>query len=212
MIPVILMRPLKRELILARQNFYMEQVKVRVLGNFHNMEEEATQFGDKVFGQSEDDDSKYWDAAEFYMLLRDMKTQTTLGALASLYHQWEKEFRDFMENELSRSYGRAKITNCVWKSEINEIFSKLEKFGWSIRQAQWFSLLNACRLIVNVYKHGKGPSFKELGRDYPQYLKGWDDDMDDYYEALEITEEEFDEIAGALRQFWMDFPERLTRV
>ena len=163
MMPVILMRSLKRELILARQNFYMEQVKVRVLGNFHNMEEEATQFGDKVFGQSEDDDSKYWDAAEFYMLLRDMKTQTTLGALASLYHQWEKEFRDFMENELSRSYGRAKITNCVWKSEIKEIFSKLEKFGWPIRQAQWFSLLNACRLIVNVYKHGKARHSKNWG-------------------------------------------------
>ena len=208
MIPVILMRSPKRELILARQNFYMEQVKVRVLGNFHNMEEEAAQFGD----QSEDDDSKYWDATEFYMLLRYVKTQTTLGALASLYHQWEKEFRDFMKDELSRSYGRAKITNCVWKPEINEIFSKLEEFGWSIRQAQWFSLLNACRLIVNVYKHGKGRSFKELGRDYPQYLKGWDADMDDYDEALEITEEEYDEIAGALRQFWMDFPERLTRV
>ena len=67
MIPVILMRSPNRELILARQNFYMEQVKVRVLGNFHNMEEEATQFCDKVFGQSEDDDSKYWDAYEFYM-------------------------------------------------------------------------------------------------------------------------------------------------
>ena len=64
---------------------------------------------------------------EFYMLLSNMKTQTSLGAMASLYHQWDKDFRDFMERELSHAYEQ---------SDINKLFDTVEEFGWPIRQAQ----------------------------------------------------------------------------
>ena len=39
------------------------------------------------------------DGMEFFMFLSHLKTQTTLGALASLYHQWEKDFRGFMQHQ-----------------------------------------------------------------------------------------------------------------
>ena len=91
-----------RELFLARHDFYIEQVKVRVLGRFDNMEEEANRVAEEVYdriGSAYSDGNGDMAAAaetalehgqEFYMLLSDMKMQTTLGAMASLYHQWEK--------------------------------------------------------------------------------------------------------------------------
>ena len=215
-------------MLLARHDFYMEQVKDRVLGNFGNMEKEANRVAEEVYDRIESECSDGYEdmaaAAEtalehgegFYMLLSDMKTQTTLGALASLYHQWEKDFRGFMERELSEARYRDDIKKRIWRWNTRELFEILEEFGWSVRQAQWYPLLNACSLIVNVYKHGKGTSLDELAENYPQYLKRpFDVTVEEAFpispdhEDLLLTEEEFDQIAGALRQFWADFPERL---
>ena len=224
--PQIYMSSGVRQLFLARHDFYMEQVKLRVLRNFDQMEKDADRVADEIFDRlgseySEDGDmaaaaeNAHEHGLEFYMLLSNMKTQTSLGAMASLYHQWDKDFRDFMEHELSHAYDRDQVTKYVWQSDINKLFDTVEEFGWPIRQAQWFKLLNACRLIVNVYKHGKGRSFDELARDYPRYLKGPLDDIAEAsflttpdHEDLSITGEEFDQIACAMRQFWIDFPER----
>ena len=202
-----------------------------MLSNFDNMEKEANRVAEEVYdrigSEYSDGTGDMADAAEaaedrgvaFYALLNDMKIQTTLGAMASLYHQWEKDFRDFIEHELSHAYDRDEVTKCVWRSNITELFKVLEEFGWPIRQTQCFQLLDACRLIVNVFKHGKGQSLDELARDYPQYLKGPFDGIAKAsfltipeHEDLSITEEEFDYIAGAIRQFWTDFPERLFPV
>ena len=139
-----------RERFLARHDFYMEQVKARVLDNFDNMEEEANRVAEELydrigstFPEGAGDmaaaaETAFEHGAEFYMLLRDMKSQTILGALASLYHQWDKTFRDFMESELSRAYDRDQVTKYVWQSNIEKLFDILEKFGWSVRQAEWF--------------------------------------------------------------------------
>lgn len=218
----------EREMLLARHDFYMEQVKVRVLGNFGNIEMEANKVAEEVYDRIKSECSDgYEDMAAatetalehgegFYMLLSDMKIQTTLGALASLYHQWEKDFRGFMERELSEAYGPGKKTSFVWQSSTNQLFDFLEKLGWYLRRAEWFPLLNTCSSIVNVYKHGKGRSLDELSRDYPQYLKRPFEvtveealPINPDHEDLLLEEEEFNQIAGALRQFWVDFPERL---
>lgn len=218
----------QREFFLARHDFYMEQVKTRVLGNFRNMGEEADQVAHKAYDRIgsvySDGDGDMAAAAEtamdrgheFYMLLSDMRTQTTLGAMAALYHQWDKDIRGFLEGELSHSYDRDQVTKFAWGSNIDKIFETLEEFGWPIRQAQWFPRLNASRLIVNVHKHGKGQSLDELIRDYPQYLKGPLDGIaiasfmtTPDHEELAVTEEEFNQIADAIRQFWVDLPERL---
>ena len=210
----------------------MEQVKVRVLDNFHNMEEEANRVAEELhdqigstFPEGDGDmaaaaETAFGHGAEFYMLLSDMKSQTILGALASLYHQWDKTFRDFMERELTRTYDRDQVTKYVWQPNIGKLFDILEKFGWSVRQAQWFPLVNACRLIVNVYKHGKGRSLDELAETYPEYLKEGEYDIIPLarelttpdHEDLAVTDEEFEKIAGAMREFWVDFPERLFPV
>ena len=136
--PQIYMSSGVRQLFLARHDFYMEQVKARVLRNFDNMEKDADQVADEIYDRlgseySEDGDmaaaaeTAHEHGLEFYMLLSNMETQTSLGAMASLYHQWDKDFRDFMERELSHAYEQ---------SDINKLFDTVEEFGWPIRQAQ----------------------------------------------------------------------------
>jgi hypothetical protein len=227
--PKIYLWSIERGLLLARHDFYIEQTKARVLSNFSEMEKEADRVSQEVYeriGSMSSSDGN-WDmsavaevayerGADFYMLLSDLKTQTTLGALASLFHQWDKDFRSFMEREMAHSFGRVEVEKYCRQPNIGALFDALEKCGWPLRQARWFPLVNACRLIVNVYKHGKGKSLNKLAKDYPQYLKGMFDNhgansclnLQDYGN-LSVTEEEFDQIADALRSFWVDFPERL---
>jgi hypothetical protein len=66
-----------------------------------------------------------------------------------------------------------------------------------------------------VHKHGKGQSLNELAASYPQYLRkpfgglpiGSIMSLD--HEWLELSDSQFDDIATALREFWVSFPERL---
>ncbi len=216
-------------MLLGRHDFSVEQVKLRVLGNFDNMEESAEHAATEMYGligSMPDSDRLDWaDVAEavrdhrdeFYMMLNEMKVQTTLGALALIYHQWDKDFRTFMERELSRFYDRDGVTKFCWQSNIGILFDTLEEFGWVIREASWFPLINQCRLIVNVYKHGKGSSLYTLAKEHPEYLGGPFDDINTAtwlqiadYRHLSITQEEFDQITDALRLFWVELPENLS--
>ena len=228
MVPEINMRSAQRKRLLDMHDFFVKQVKARVLRNFDNIEEEALRLSVEVYNQaqagySEDgdmgaaaDETAVNHGVKFYHLLTNLKIQTSLGALASLYHQWEKDFREFMASKLSlNNNDRAKKRKSVWDTDINDLFNDLVESGWSIRQAQWFPVLKACRVIVNVHKHGQGSALCDLARHYPQYLKFPNDDIPEVrsfflphagHGDLAITEKEFDEIAGALRQFWMDFP------
>ena len=228
--PKIYMWSSWRSVYLARHDFYMEQVRARVLRNFDNMEEEAEQIDNEIAERlaslrSEGGDMAAaaeiarHDGMEFFIFLSHLKTQTTLGALASLYHQWEKDFRGFMQHQISVSQDGKESKDWFWKPEtkINEIFNTIEKFGWPIREASFFHLLDSCRLIVNVYKHGKGPALDELIKNYPQYLKGRYKDSAESsslaaprHEDLAVTEAEFDQIGEGIRQFWTDFPKRLV--
>ena len=220
----------ERELFISRHDFYVEQVKSRILCNFEHMEEEANRVAEEVYermGQVPSYDG-YWDMSdiaetardhgiEFWMMLHDLKIQTFLGSLASLYHQWDKDFRGFMERQLSHTYDRSQVSELCWHPNQGMLFNVLEECGWLFRQFPWFSFIRACRLIVNVYKHGKGRSLDELAEEFPQYLTGAFGESVDLapwravpkHEDLVVAEEEFDQIAGALRQFWLEFPEHM---
>jgi hypothetical protein len=145
-----------------------------------------------------------------------LKQQVILGALAGLYHQWEKELRDFIERELMHDVHKDEAMKLAWRGPITDVFDLLTEFGWEVRTRPFFPLIDACRLIVNVQKHGKGRSLEELNRDYPRYLRdplgrGLPTIIPDYLDhtLLTVSEEHFAEIAQALRTFWEEFPERL---
>jgi hypothetical protein len=77
-------------------------------------------------------------------------------------------------------------------------------------------MIDACRLVVNVYKHGQGNSLTELNTKYPRYppdplaMVEIDRSSDVHHEWLSLSEEQFGKIAAGLRAFWEKFPERMT--
>lgn len=150
-------------------------------------------------------------------LLLNMRNQVLLAGLASLYHLWDKTLRDFIESEVKCHFSEANTIAIAWEPNIGKIFDVLKQFGWDCRSEPFFSFIDACRLVVNVYKHGKGRSLDELAANYPDYLQGPLVDIDEPgsvagtpdYEMLIVTESKFDEIARALRGFWEAFPETL---
>ncbi len=210
---------LLKERVLARHDFFMDQVKSRVFDNFSNLEADAddaaSEAWEKFMSQPSDGESDPGDFADvaleagidFYEYGMKLKRQVTLASLATLYHEWDKQVRSHLERELCRwGYHTAKEGE-LWKVHISDVLAFLETQGWGIRNSEWYELLDACRLIVNVYKHGKGPSLDELKKRFPQYLKSGVHVLEPDYESLDITEQEFDELGGAVRQFWKEFPQ-----
>ena len=210
-----------QERILARHDFFMEQVKSRVFENFSNLQADAdaaaNEAWQKFMSRPSDGESDPGDFAEgaieagidFYEYGMEMKRQITLSCLATLYHQWDKEVRSHLEREIQRWGYRTAKEGQLWKAPVSDILGFLEKQGWGISNRKWYDLLDACRLIVNVYKHGKGSSFDELKKKFPQYLKSDVPVLDPDYASLEITEQEFGELGGAVRQFWEEYPRSL---
>jgi hypothetical protein len=148
--------------------------------------------------------------------LSDLRQSVILGALAGLYHQWEKQLRGFIEMELAHDVKRDDAAKAAWSGIIGEVFDLLREFGWDVRVQPFFAPIDACRLIVNVYKHGQGPSLVELNRRYPAYLPDpigkripAFGSRGPSHEWLTVTEKDFPEIASGLRAFWEALPEQL---
>jgi hypothetical protein len=157
----------ERRMILERHDFYVAQVKARVFAQFQDLEGEAERYSDAEYdrlgslpGDENSDMGAIAEAAidrgqEFYSLLSDLKKQMLLGALAGLYHQWDKDLRDFVERELSHYFKSEAVMKIAWDPNVGNVFDVLKQFGWDCRVAPFFAKINACRLIVNVYKHGR---------------------------------------------------------
>lgn len=149
--------------------------------------------------------------------LLDLKKQVLLGSLAGMYHQWDKDLREHLDRELSRYTGSQWVDKHVWKPASIKVLDILTEFGWQVKTEPFFDLIQACHIVINVYKHGKGTSLKDLHAQYPKYLPdplalyghswGGEDFID--YAWLNVTKEDFDEFGGAMHDFWMAMPERL---
>jgi hypothetical protein len=217
--------PGARRRLLERHDFYVAQVKGRVLSQFANIDHEAEVYAEaefdrlgrvldpEVFDAADGAEIVFGRAQEFYSLLDDLRGQMLLGALAGLYHQWDKDLRNHLDRELRHYLEDDEAQRLAWSSNSTDVLSKVAEFGWDCRKERFFRDIDACRLVVNVHKHGKGASLAQLAERYPEFLPSqmastpWGRGPD--HEKLEISLEQFDSIARALREFWEDMPERL---
>lgn len=174
------------------------------MSRFENVEEEANQYAQSLY--YEDPETAYAESCEFYFMLRDMENKIRLATLMSLYHQWEKDLKEFIENEV-KHFGNEQAQKAVWDSSSANLLKSLISYGWDLESKEYYNKIDAARLIVNCHKHGKGGSFEKLYKEYPQYLKkrGFGPNHEDLF----LSEKDFLEIADAFLCFWNDFPERL---
>lgn len=217
-----------RRIFLEAHRFYVDQLKTRLLSQFDDIEGQADRFAEDAYerigtapGHGDIDmsdvaDWAYDEAASHYLALTNLRKQVLFGGLAGMYHQWDKQLREFIEREMHHYVALDWTDKHVWKPAGDKVLDILEEFGWPVKSLPLYAQIDALQLVVNVYKHGKGRSLTELNGKYPQHVVdpvkaagygAWRTTLD--HEWLTVTDEQFDMFATAIADFWSAMPERL---
>jgi hypothetical protein len=209
--------------------FYVEQARKRLLSQFDDIEAEADRAAEEWleqrshhFDPDRHDPGDFYEAAydagiEFYGLLSDMREQTRLSVVAGMFHEWDKQLRMWLTREIQHWHHGENAISKVWSADFGRIADLLESLGWKVRSADYFRTLDACRLVVNVYKHGEGKSLADLKLNYPEYLDnpfkraGGAFSGTEYrdHTHLKVNDEQFQAFSDAIVAFWRDVPENV---
>ena len=218
-----------RQSFIARHKFYVEQAQKRLLSQFEDIGAEADKAAEDWLEKSSDrfdpdrhDAGDFYEAAnsagiELYGLLSDMRDQTTLSVVAGMFHEWDKQFRDWLVSEIQHWNHGDTAALKVWSADFIQIAELLESLGWKISSADYFDRLDVCRLVVNVYKHGKGKSLDDLKQKCPDYLddpfSGSGGAFSDVefrdHTHLKVTKDQFQAFSDAIVAFWQAVPENI---
>ena len=219
----------RRQFLIDEHLFYVEQACKRLLSQFNDIENEAQRAEKEwleryniYFDPDRHDPADFYENAheagiEFYQLLTDMREQTYLSVVAGMFHEWDKHLRDWLTKEIQHWHRGNNTISAIWSVNFIKITELLENRGWKIRDTEYFKTLDACRLVVNVYKHGNGNSMDELKQNYPEYLDdrfgvtglSSDKDFRDYT-YLKITDEQFQAFSNAIMAFWKGVPAHIN--
>lgn len=214
----------ERDSHIASHKFYVDQAKKRILSQFENLDSEIEDIAQEIFNKSGDffnpdyDDPAdyaeraYEQAQEHLMLLSEMREQALFSIIAGMFHQFDKTLREWVERE-SRFWAGSNVKKELWMGDIGKIYTLFENFGWTVRQEAFFKEIDACRLVVNVYKHGKGNSLGDLRIKYPEYFYDYKDPnfkVDDWYDhtSIIISEDQFNKFSESIISFWKAIPRR----
>lgn len=219
-----------RQSLIQNHTFYIEQAQKRLLSQFDNIDDEATQIAenwltenDKYFDPDRHDEGSFYErsedvAIEFYGLLSDMQEQTRLSVVAGIFHEWDKKLRDWLVAEIHHWHKGDNLFKKIWSVDFIQIMDFLECLNWQVRNADYYPKLNACRLVVNAYKHGEGNSFQELKDNFPEYLhdpfsgNGGGLSTPEYreYSDLRVNDTQISEFSDAIIKFWKDVPSEVN--
>lgn len=216
------------QLRIEEQCFYLEQSRARLLPPFANIEAEAEalekEFVETIpdyFDPENSDMSDIYEAAFYhslkhYDLLRDMRTRTILSIVAGMYHHFDKSYRTLVAREL-RQGGWVIGTHTreiLWKCSWRQMELLMRAFGWDMTQAEGYAQLEAMRLVVNVFKHGEGVAFRDLMRQFPQFIPSIKENVGSWsyvdHTYMEVTEEHLEPFSEAILDFWKAVPSELS--
>lgn len=221
-----------RQLILRRHKFYVEQASVRLFTQFDNIKEDAYEASDEWLsalphhfdpdGPEAADLFKRADdiAIEHYHLLIDIHERARLSVVTGIYHEWEKQFRKWTHDQIKNWYRGERVLSQIWTGDIGKLAKLFASLRWDYKKESYFEKLDACRLVVNVFKHGDGTSLNQLKECYSKYLinssQGLNGILSDVnhldHTALKISDEHIWEFSNAIAAFWEDVPEQIVNV
>lgn len=226
------MWPWSRSQLLERHEFYVEQARARLLAPFTDeaIESEADreaetwlEIGARRFDPDRDDPAEaqqaaYEKGAWRYELLTELRNNMRLSVVAGFFHSWEKNLRGWLVEETEHWLRSEHTREALWKKKVADLFELLSCFGGAFADDSYFRDLNACHLVVNVYKHGDGPSLQSLVKDHPEFLRHPQNGSASFtgirlpanHEHLTVADEDVDRFADAIARFWSDVPENVT--
>lgn len=222
----------KRKHLIDQHSFFVSQARQRLFTQFNDDEmkkaadahAEATweamgrHFDPERHDPGDFAEQAYEAGTDFYLSLCSMQEQVLFAMLVSIFHRWERELRDWLVREMKHWLRDETAFRRVWSSSFVEVINLLKDLGLDVRKKPYYKALDACRLLVNVHKHGDGKSLDDLKRLYPNLIASdyeiaesggtalsWKDHSD-----LRISIEQFEVISEAIIQFWNDVPESIT--
>lgn len=215
-----------RDYLIERHRFYVEQAQSRLLGQFLNIEADAQKAADDwlanhthlfdpdLHNPSDFDERAHAEMESFYLLLEEMRETTRLSVVASMYHDWDKQLREWLVREINHWHRGSEVRSQVWSQDFIGLADLFDALGWAFRTKSYFPKLDACRLLVNVYKHGEGKSFTDLKERFPEYLNSLPPYLQNLtyvdYTDLRVNDAQIQEFSDAIVSFWNDLPERTT--
>jgi len=218
-----------RQDLMAEHRFYVEQARKRLLSQFENMEAEADKASEEYlekmsihFNPDKHDPSDFYETAhdkgiEFYQLLSDMHQNTRMSVIAGMFHQWDKKLRDWIVREMHHWHHGENATGSIWKADVSAIMDFLVAVGFNVKTLPCYERLDAMRLVVNVFKHGNGPSFDELKELFPEFIShplGGDGGHQFFLHYLEhtdmkVSDAHLDQFSDAILDFWLAVPNEI---
>lgn len=202
--------------VLSSHKFYVEQAKYRLLSQFSDLsaecdleEERYLERTAKYFDPDRDDPAEACENATqigiaHMQALMDMKHTVTLAMNAGMYHLFDKQLRDLILREFCHWNSSKIIKDIVWRTSFERIMELMEWIGFNVKNKSYFHLIDACRLVVNVYKHGDGVGHKTLLQRYPKYYQQFLGEALTSHMNLQMEESDFDEFSSAIVTFWED--------
>jgi hypothetical protein len=223
---IFLMPPTFRTRLISHHKFYVEQAKNRLLSQFENIENEADHqseewlnnnghlFGQETYHSSEMQRLVNNERDERYRLLKNMQDDTCLSVAAGMFYESDKQLRNWLVEELKRVDPFPATISAIWKASFDELMNLLGAINLPVREREYFKDLDACRLVVNVHKHGSGPAFDKLKTDCPEFfgdaLSGTTNfgDQMQYMDHtnVKIKKEHLDRFSEAIIRLWLDLP------
>jgi hypothetical protein len=146
-----------RNSLVEEHLFYVKQARKRLLSSFADMETEADKAGaewlaraGRFFDPERHDPAAFEEEAEqeaikFYGLLSDLREQTRLSVVAGMFHQWDKELRDWLTREIGHWHAGEDASSAVWGQKFDGVMDLLESIGWGVRDKPHYPSLDACR-------------------------------------------------------------------
>jgi len=218
-----------RQLLIERHRFYVDQARARLLTQFDDMEGEARKAATAWlerrsynFDPDSDDEGAIYEAAHdeeiaYFQLLEEMRDSVRLSVVAGIFHEWEKQLREWLVNEILHWHKGSEVRSKVWSQDFSGILELLKGFGWDVRSKPYYTILDACRLVVNVYKHGSGGSLDDLRARYPQYIVNPFENASSIvlsvdlmdHTNVKVNESQIQEFSDAIIAFWNDIPSNI---
>jgi len=218
-----------RQNLMAEHRFYVEQARKRLLSQFENMEAEADKaaeghlekmsayFNPDIHGHDDFFDAANDKGNEFYSLLSDMRDNTRLSMIAGMFHQWDKNLKDWIVREIQHWHQGKNVVQELWKADFPKIMEFLVTFGFNVKALPCYEQLYAMRLVVNVFKHGNGKSLDELKASFPEFIAdpfGGEGDQQLFLHYLEhtdmkVSDAQLEQFSEAILDFWKAVPERI---
>lgn len=207
---------------LGPHEFYVSEAIRRLIEQFNDIDCEAQAVEDKyleLFSQSFDPehdnegavyDRAFHEGIAYQQALIEMKNTVILAMTASMFHKFDKTLREKTIKEFRHWQDGEVIEPMIWNLKFHQLIELLEWVSININGTNFSQKINACRLVVNVYKHGNGDAHKELLSKYPEYYYSRSHAKSDFaprHDDLVVSQEQFIEFAGAITTFWKNIPQ-----